>query len=310
MMCSKKAIWQEGEKWERFFQLYDEIVDQPMFDASQPVLTSFGSTQVNTKGNPQNPPVVLLHGISTSSIMFGDWLVPAIADAGYYCIAIDTIGDLGKSCPKDGDPDNGIHNEKECAEWLMEVFEALSIEKTVQLIGFSFGCYLASCFARHHPSKVDKLIMMAPACVVAPINKWWLFQAIMFGIGSQLFSKEGMIESHLRKWFFGTMLVDYDNLSKMNHKEFLHASEALGGPQVPLQPQELDADTLARMNEQTRTLLLIGKEESVIDPQVAVANAKAANIRTIAYDNASHMFYLEPVKDKVVEDALAFLSGQ
>ena len=304
-----KLKWHEGKKWEHFLNLYDEIAKPPMFEQSKLIPTKFGDTQVHTSGNSSNPPLVFLHGIATCSIMWGDWIFPTLAK-DYYCIAIDTMGDLGRSIPKDGDPENGIHNEEEAAEWLLEVLDGLSsvVNQPVNMIGHSFGCYLSTCFARKYPERVNKIVLTAPACVVAPISKWWLFQAITFGITSRLVSRGSMVEGALRKWFFSTMIVNYEDIQNLKHLEFLNASQDLDGPQVKLQPSQLDIETLTKMNETCPTLLIIGQQESVIDPKVAVANAKQAKIKVVEYENASHMFYIEHPRDQSIDDIKNFLS--
>lgn len=304
-----KVKWHQGEKWEIFLKLYDEITQPPMFEKSKFIPTKFGDTQVHTSGNSDNPPLVFLHGIASCSVMFGDWLFPHFSK-DYYCIAVDTMGDLGRSLPRDGDPENGIHDESEAAEWLSEVLDGLSIQQPVSIIGYSFGCFLSTCFARRYPDRVHKLVLMAPACVFAPISKWWLFQAIVFGVASKLLPQSASaMGGALHKWFFGAMVVNYEDVHNMEYPDLLHASQNLDGPQVPMQPAELDVPTLTKMNETCPTLLIIGKQECVIDPQVAVANAKQAKIQVVEYEKASHMFPYEHPRERAVDDALVFLSS-
>jgi len=304
-MLFSKQKWHEGDSWRDFLALYDEAIDQ-LYDDTRLVPTKFGDTQVNIKGDTSKTPIIMLHGISSSSVLW-EWLLEDLSK-NHCCVAIDTIGDLGRSYPKDGDPDNGMVSEDEAAEWIMEVVDSLPISQPVIMLGYSFGAYLSTCFVRKYPTRVDKQVLMAPACVVAPINKWWLFRAILFGALSSCTPRGGRVEEALGRWFFGTM-CDYDNFkAKMSYPELFEASQRLGGPQTKMQPLELDANALARMNGLCPTLLMIGKKESVIDPGCAVFNAKQAEMLVVEYENAGHIFYCESPRQQSVDDLRAFLS--
>lgn len=68
-----------------------------------------------------------------------------------------------------------------------------------------------------------------------------------------------------------------------------------------MQPVQTSVDQLrTMMNTQFPSLLLIGKQESVIDPIVAVQNAKLAGFQVKLYDKASHMFCVEAAKDRAI----------
>mmetsp|Transcript_4289 Transcript_4289/g.9521 ORF Transcript_4289/g.9521 Transcript_4289/m.9521 type:complete len:308 (+) Transcript_4289:324-1247(+) len=305
MVFSKKK-WHEGVGWQAFLALYDEAAAE-LYDDTRLVPTKFGDTQVNIKGDTSKKPIIMLHGISSCSIMW-EWLLEDLPK-DYCCVAIDTIGDLGRSYPKDGDPDNGMVSENDAAEWIMEVVDSLPISQPVIMLGYSFGAYLSSCFVRKYPTRVDRQVLMAPACVVAPISKWWLFRAILFGALSSCTPRGGRVEEALGRWFFGTMGCDYDNFkAKMGYPELFEATQRLGAAQTKMQPLELDANALASMNGLCPTLLMIGKKESVIDPKVAVANAKRAEMQVVEYEDAGHIFYCENPRQQSVDDVKAFLS--
>ena len=73
----------------------------------------------------EGPPLYMVHGIGSRKLTWGG-LVPELSKH-YYCVAMDTIGDLGRSYPKDGDPKNGPKNEAEMAEWAHAVTECYCI---------------------------------------------------------------------------------------------------------------------------------------------------------------------------------------
>jgi len=238
----------------------------------------------------------------------GNWLFPELSK-DYCCIAVDTIGDMGRSCPKDNNPGNGPGTEEETAEWIVQVLKELHIQQPVHVIGYSMGTTLGTCFARFYPEKVGKMILMAPVFLLAPVRILWLAQAISFGLLSQMVSQEGSMAKSLQDWFFGSMVADPKSLANMKHPELRKATESIGTAQVRLRPTFLDVEILTQINQNCPTLVVIGQRENVVDPQAAVAHAQKANLQVIEYENAGHMFFCEsPARDDVIERAKEFLS--
>lgn len=315
--------WHEGEKWERLLKVYDGIA-RDMFHESKLVATRFGETQVHACGDPENPKkLVFFHGIATNSIMFGDWLFPALSKY-YHCIAIDTVGDMGRSLPRDGDPANGPRSERELADWVVEVFQQLGVSReqrrrplggddgtttSVDVVGYSLGSFIASCVARYYPDEVDKLILMAPVGVLAPVRKLWLAQAISFAMISQFIPQNGYLAAKLRLWFFGSMMADTACMENLKYPELREATDAVGSPKVQIQPVVWDTETLREVTEVHPTLMIIGQQENVLDSKQAIDNARKSNMRVIVYENAGHMFFCEYPKDIVANEIRAFLSG-
>ncbi|KAL3906748.1 MAG: hypothetical protein SGILL_009148 [Bacillariaceae sp.] len=239
--------------------------------------------------------------------MFGDWILPQLAQ-NYYCIAIDTIGDLGRSRPKDGDPANGPKTEQEVAEWAVQVFDTVvQNNRKVHVLGYSLGSFLASCVARYRPDHVEKVVLMAPAGTFAPVRFVWLAGAIGMGLLSALLPFLG---DSLRMKFVRYMMVDPDtNMANLKRMDLLQAASDLGMSKVNIQPRPLDVDELHKMNEQCPTLLIIGQQETVIDANVAIETAKKANIQVKVYKDAGHMMDCEPpARDAVAGDIERFLS--
>lgn len=289
-------------------QVYDGIATE-MFSSkggtSKLVPTTFGDTQIHTRGNPSHQPLVFFHGISTNSLMFGDWLFPKLSE-NYFCIAVDTIGDMGRSLPRDGDPTNGPKNPQEMAKWALEVLQGLQIEETtkVHLLGYSMGCFIATCVAKYYPSRVHKLVLLAPVGVVAPVRKLWLAHAISFAILSKIFPSW----ESLRLWFFGSMMADTRCMKNLQYPEMREATDAIGGPQVNVRPEVFEMETLREIAQNCPTLLVIGRQESVVDPVVAIENAREANMKeTVVYENAGHMFFCEPPSTTVIGKIEQFL---
>lgn len=71
----------------------------------------FGSTQIHACSGPRDPAVLLFHAISSSSIDYGDWLVPALVSGRMYAVAVDALCDVGRSvlcrsCKESNKPDD------------------------------------------------------------------------------------------------------------------------------------------------------------------------------------------------------------
>lgn len=119
------------------------------------VNTRYGNTFIIACGDKEAPPLILLHGSAMNSVM---WM----GDAGEYSrnhrvYAVDIPGEPGRSDEKQL-PFHG----PAFAEWLNDVYKALSIKKA-SLIGMSLGAWLAIKFSVSYPEKVDKLVLLSPA---------------------------------------------------------------------------------------------------------------------------------------------------
>lgn len=206
--------------------MYDAIAKEQYKDCDSSLLpTKFGDTQVFACGSKEDPPAVLLHGISTCSLMFGDWLVPKLSQT-HYTVAIDTMCDMGRSCPTDGDPSNYPQTEQDTAEWVKQVLTQLAIKKA-SLIGFSFGSFLASCVTMKAPELVDKMILIAPAGVFASIELSWLFRAIFVGMVGSLVGSENEYADSAKNWFIGYMTM-VDPSTAFQYPELMSLAKKAG----------------------------------------------------------------------------------
>jgi len=304
--------WHEGPTWTKFFKIYDEIASSQFTSyengESRIISTSYGDTQVHLRGNSQNPPICFFHGISSCSLMFGEWLIPRLASSGYYCIAIDTIGDLGRSCPKDNNPKNGPKTEEEFGDWALQIFQSLNLVKRVHLIGYSMGSFLASVIAQHVPKDtIGKIILLAPAGLLSPVRKMWLLQAIIFAILSKATPTKFLPQ--LQLWFFGSMMANpKESMKNLKYPELRQASDEIGMAQVQIQPYEMDTQVLREMNLRNPTMLVMGRQESVIDASKGIEKAKDASFsKVVVYEDAGHMFFCEHPREVVIDEIIDFL---
>lgn len=145
---------QEGKA--AVLKFYDSLLEQwPVPNEKLYVDSRYGRTFIIANGEKDAPPLVLLHGSAMNSIM---WLADAREYSRIYRVyAVDIPGEPGRS-----DENQLPLNGPAYAEWLEDVFNALSIEKA-NLIGISLGAWLAVKFAVCCPERVNKLVLLCPA---------------------------------------------------------------------------------------------------------------------------------------------------
>jgi proline iminopeptidase len=104
-------------------------------------------------GNPNDQPVIFLHGgPSSSSVYFEATTGKLLAARGFFVIVYDRRGE-GRS--KDG---NARMNFSEAFADLEDIYEKYNL-KSAHLLAFSFGGLVAAQYAQKHPDMVKSLIM-------------------------------------------------------------------------------------------------------------------------------------------------------
>ena len=105
-------------------------------------------------GGPR-PLVVLLHG---GSIPMWSWdrQVPVLTRGGFRVLRYDMFG-RGQSASPPARYDRKLFRGQ-----LLELIDALAIERPVGLVGFSFGGAIAADFAAQHSEQVELLGLIAP----------------------------------------------------------------------------------------------------------------------------------------------------
>lgn len=109
-------------------------------------------------GSPDLPTAILLHGTG------GHWetFAPNLAALSehFHCIAIDMVGN-GFSEKPDYDYEIAVYLRQ-----VLAVLDHFRVDKA-HLIGMSLGAWVGAATAVQHPERVDKLILMSPAGLVA-----------------------------------------------------------------------------------------------------------------------------------------------
>ena len=109
-------------------------------------------------GNPSKPALVMIHGFAGSGLIF--YRMFKFLRAHFNIYLIDLMG-----WARSSRHDFKCSTYQEC-----ELYYVNSIEKwrqkmgfeTMNLLGHSFGGFIASKYAMHHPEKLNKLILFSP----------------------------------------------------------------------------------------------------------------------------------------------------
>jgi pimeloyl-ACP methyl ester carboxylesterase len=244
--------------YERSMQLWTvpyEPVDIP---------SRFGSTHVVICGSRQAPPLVLLHCFATSLTCWAYNVPPLSENRRVY--ALDMMGQPSKSIPN-----QPIKNRDELAEWLTDTLDQLGIGRT-DLIGYSFGAFTGLNYAMRAPDRLNKLVLLSPAGSLVPLWKQFYIRGI---VSTLLPSLSGVLAKRLWfDWMFHKPNLDnattrslYDRLLTQFAFGQRHFRSAGGVLPVAYEDQEL-------RTVRAPTLVLIGQQESLLDPIAAVRRAK------------------------------------
>ncbi|HTP03044.1 MAG TPA: alpha/beta hydrolase [Anaerolineales bacterium] len=251
--------------------------------------TSFGATHVIISGSSGSPPVVLLHGQDSSATSWGCNI--ADLSAAFRCHAVDTIGDFGRSKPR-----RLPASRQDYSEWLKNVFDALQLD-VADIVGLSYGGFLAVNFALDHPQAVRRMVLLSPGIPnFGPLTWRWA----NFGLPMMLLPSRRTI----RRFIGGASTRGYVADDPVYEQMIVAMPELRHGSFM--RPVFTDAE-LGRVT--TQTMLLIGDQEIMYEPRGALERAARLlpNSRTVLVQNAGHMLNSDQpaVVDKLIVDFLA-----
>jgi pimeloyl-ACP methyl ester carboxylesterase len=168
------------------------------------------------------------------------------------------------------------------AAWLLDVFDQLQLQQA-DIVGISYGGFLAVNFALQAPDRVKGLILLCPGIPSfgPPTLKWMIHGMPMICCPSRLTAK----------WLVRGMTV------KKCHSDEPGAEQLIAGAihlksRIPFQPKFED-DEFAKLK--IPALLLVGEREALYDARSAVARARQLmpHIEAEIIPNAGHMLTLD-----------------
>jgi pimeloyl-ACP methyl ester carboxylesterase len=109
----------------------------------------------------EGPPVVLIHGIASSSVTFQN-VIPLIEN-DHECIAIDLLGFGGSPIPENSEYTIGEH-----VAAIERTIRSLRLTGSFTLVGHSMGALIAARFASQFPRQVRKVVLVSPPIYLSP----------------------------------------------------------------------------------------------------------------------------------------------
>jgi pimeloyl-ACP methyl ester carboxylesterase len=282
------------EAKERYLSLYDTSAKKwPIDSETRMADTSYGRTFIRISGPADAPPLVLLPGARANSLM---WLPNIKAfSVPFRTYAVDSIYDFGRSIST-----RDLNSLDDYVLWLDELFSVLDLGDEINLIGISYGGWLASQYALRFQNRLRKIVLLAPACTVLSLRLEFLIRAILMSLSRRRYTKSFIY------WIFSD-LVHKDDVHRElveTMTEGMFMSFRCFKPKQLVNPTVLDDGELRSIR--VPALFLVGENEKIYSARKAVQrlNKVAPHIKTGIIPGAGHdltIVQAEMVNRKVLD---------
>jgi pimeloyl-ACP methyl ester carboxylesterase len=196
--------------------------------------------------------------------------------------AVDNIYDVGLSVNT-----RPVQDADDLTDWLDELFTGLGLRNNINLMGLSFGGWLASQYALRRQDRLRSLVMAAPVATILPLPGEWAWRGLLGAIPPHKF----FMTHFLTNWMCQDLAKKGDELSKQMLEHWMN--DALMAMKcftfrMPITPTVLSDNELQSIN--IPVLFLVGEHEVLYPADQAVRriNAMAPSIVTEIVPNASH----------------------
>lgn len=152
-------FFKSKEGKEKILKFYNQKLNELKIDYSEKLVdTKFGKTNVIVTGNPQLPPLILIHGTGGCAPLI---LESFSKLSSKYCVyAIDVLAQPNKSA------ENRLDMKTlDYGKWLIEIVVKLRL-KNVTLVGFSFGGFISLKALEFNQTPIKKVYLVAPVYIV------------------------------------------------------------------------------------------------------------------------------------------------
>jgi len=260
--------------------------------------TASGQTFVRTCGSITDPPLVLLPGGRSGSLMWTH-LIGALS-ANYRAYALDTLGDVGFSLNR-----RPLVKPEDLVNWLEEVLAALIPDQPVSLMGISYGGWLAGQYALRFPNRVRNVVLLAPACTVFPVSFGFLVRMglLSIPIGSPL--------RRMLHWIFRDAVTGGSTARALVNEAIADVELAVRLFDLPRPVWPTVIDDKGWQGFRVPCLFLVGEHEKIYSAQAAVRRLDrvAPRVRSEIIHGAGHDLTMVQA-DLVLEKVLRFLGEQ
>jgi pimeloyl-ACP methyl ester carboxylesterase len=256
LMSKKIHIFRSPESKARYYAAYEEMLKRwptPFEEFSIP--TRFGDTHVIANGAFTAPPLVLFHSAGSGAVQ---WFRNVGPFSQYYrTYSVDVIGEVNKSSTT-----QKITKREQFVDWIIDLFDGLHIE-SANLIGNSFGGFLAFNSALYLPGRVRKVVLISPAATFVQMWAFYIHLAFPYKIGYTIGSNRIIMSG------FNWIWQDFPRDEIFT--EYTRAGKVNGFPSNQLPPPVYSDEELRKV--QTPMFLLIGDHEVIYDPQRVILRA-------------------------------------
>lgn len=268
---------------ETFLELYNNTAKEwPVPSKTKTVDTSYGKTFIRISGPEDASPLVLLHPGGSNSL---SWIpVVKILSENHKIYAVDNIYDNGLSVYT-----KAVSGTDDYISWLTEVFNSLELKSNINIMGMSYGAWIACMFSVRYPEKLNKVVLLAPPATIVPPNPGFLIRALLMQIPYKFFYKRFM------EWFFKDY-INKDRKAAERVIENLYLTSKLFKYKRMLNPTILTDEELKNIS--VHLLYIIGENEKVCSAQKALEriHSLAPQIKTVLVPHSGHdMLAVEPV---------------
>lgn len=259
-------------------------------------------TQYWELGDPQNPPLVLVHGLGSNCQVFR-WNVDAWAK-NFRVFALDL--------PGHGDTEKRPElrlSMSHMAHFLGDFLDHLGVEKT-HLLGYSMGGYVSTLFTALKPERVDKLVLLAPAGNAEGPRLSRDSNRLARTLRSPLYPMvRGLVFKRRFQQFYTRYVPEIDVLFQETMDQSKRVDFPLGLAAVADCVESIARQSLRQHypNINNRCLILFGEQDRIVSARHGHAMARVmphAHCRILP--RCGHMLVVE-ARDQVNQQVLEFL---
>lgn len=154
----KVSIYKSEEHRQEIMSAYDSCMqDWPDNTKEHFIQSKYGQVHVLECGNPDKPPLIMLHAASMGAHSWAENIKPFVEN--YHIFSFDNPGEGNKS--ELNDALVFPSTSKEVAQLYKNLLDELHIDSAI-VFGASNGGFIAQNLAYHHPEKVSKLVLFGP----------------------------------------------------------------------------------------------------------------------------------------------------
>jgi pimeloyl-ACP methyl ester carboxylesterase len=265
----------------------------PVVSEERLVQTSFGKTFMRISGPTDAPPLVLLPGGGCNSFI---WNANIRAfSQNYRTYALDNIYDYGRSIYA-----RELVSGNDYSNWLNELFDTLQLGGGIRIMGYSYGGWVTSQYLLHHPERLTRVVLIAPAYTVLPLSDAYILQMVMTLIPLRYFKSRIMYQV----WADLAQMGEHGREIVEDRIDYYQLSLKCFKFKQPVNPTVLSDSEIEQLK--IPTLFLVGEHENMYNVHDAIdrLNRLNSNIKTELISRTGHdlMFtHTEIVNQKILD---------